>query len=123
MLTMPAVHAREDLHDPIRALVARYRGEAEAGKRQVLTADMVSQDHKGLIQLINSGCYRAAVNLTTRILTAYGQGPGQNGTITRHTSASIKVYKRYQWHCYFVHEVNSTSAIDPRPALCSYFVL
>ena len=91
MLTMPGVHAREDLHDPIKGLVARYRGEAEAGKRQVLTADMVTQDHTGLIQLIESGCFRAAINLTTRLLTAYGQGPGQNGTITRHTPVSLKV--------------------------------
>ena len=91
-LTMPGVHAREDLHDPIKSLVARYRGEAEAAKRQVLTADVVSQDQAGLSQLIECGCYRAAVNLTTRLLTSHGQGPGQNGSLTRHTPASLKVF-------------------------------
>ena len=88
---MPKVHAREDLQDPIKSLVARYRGEAEASKRRVLTADMVSQDLVGLIQLIETGCSRAAVNLTTRILAAYGQGPGQNMQVCRHTSASLEV--------------------------------
>ena len=91
-LTTPSVHAREDLHDPIKSLVARYRGEAESGKRHALTADMVSQDLTGLFQLIESGCFRAAVNLTTRILAQYGQGSGQNGAITRHSPTSLKVW-------------------------------
>ena len=88
---MPCVHAREDLHDPIKSLVARYRGEVEASKRNILTADMVSQDLNGLFQLIHSCCYRAAINLTTRILSSYGQGPGQGGTVSRHTPVSLKV--------------------------------
>ena len=91
MVTMPCVHAREDLHDPIKSLVARYRGEVEASKRNILTADMVSQDLNGLFQLIHSCCYRAAINLTTRILSSYGQGPGQGGTVSRHTPVSLKV--------------------------------
>ena len=91
MVTMPCVHAREDLHDPIKSLVARYRGEVEASKRNILTADMVSQDLNGLFQLIHSCCYRAAINLTTRILSTYGQGPGQGGTVSRHTPVSLKV--------------------------------
>ena len=91
MVTMPSVHAREDLHDPIKSLVARYRGEVEASKRNTLTADMVSQDLNGLFQLIHSCCYRAAINLTTRILSSYGQGPGQSGMVTRHTPVSLKV--------------------------------
>ena len=106
---MPGVHAREDLHDPIKSLVARYRGEAEAAKRQVLTADVVSQDHAGLSQLIECGCYRAAVNLTTRLLTSYGQGPGQNGSLTRHTPASLKVVGR----------VEPNDPRTPSPKLCA----
>ena len=91
MVTMPCVHAREDLHDPIKSLVARYRGEVEASKRNILTADMVSQDLNGLFRLIHSCCYRAAINLTTRILSSYGQGPGQGGTVSRHSPVSLKV--------------------------------
>ena len=91
MVTTPNVHAREDLHDPIKSLVARYRGEVEAGKRNILTADLVSQDLNGLLQLIRSCCYRAAINLTTRLLSSYGQGPSSSGTITRHSPVSLKV--------------------------------
>ena len=40
--------------DPVKDLVYRYMGEQEALKRQVLTADKVSQDIDGLKQLIVS---------------------------------------------------------------------
>ena len=40
--------------DPVKDLVYRYMGEQEALKRQVLTADKVSQDTDGLKQLIVS---------------------------------------------------------------------
>ena len=91
VLTMPGVQVREDLQDPVRNLVAHYRGESEAAKRQVLTADTVSQDQRGLRQLIRAGCYRAAVNLTSRLLQTFKQGFGQVGTLTRHTPTSLQV--------------------------------
>ena len=56
MLTTPAAVIREDLTDPIRDLVAHYHGESEAVKRQVLTAAAVTQDQRGLRQLIKAGC-------------------------------------------------------------------
>ena len=40
--------------DPVKDLVYRYMGEQEALKRQVLTADKVSQDTDGLKELIVS---------------------------------------------------------------------
>ncbi len=77
-LTVPAAVIREDLTDPIRDLMTHYHGESEATKRQVLTADSVTHDQRGLRQLIKSGCFRAAVNLTGKLLQNYGQGIGQH---------------------------------------------
>ena len=83
----------------MRDLVAHYHGEAEARvKRQVLTADSVTQDARGLRQLIKAGCFRAAVNLTGKLLRMYNQGVGQNqqgggggGGPTKHTPSSLQV--------------------------------
>ena len=58
MLTSAVVQGREEIQDPIRNMVLHYRGEAEAAKRSVLTANDVSQDINGLNQLIRSGCSR-----------------------------------------------------------------
>ena len=58
MLTSAAVQGREEIQDPIRNMVLHYRGEAEAAKRNVLTANDVSQDINGLNQLIRAGCSR-----------------------------------------------------------------
>ena len=69
MLTSAVVQGREEIQDPIRNMVLHYRGEAEAAKRSVLTADTVSADVNGLNRLIRAGCLRAAVNLTARLLT------------------------------------------------------
>ena len=82
---------REDLLDPVRNFVVHYAGEQEALKRQVLTADSVSQDQRGLRQLVKAGCFRAAVNLTSRLLCLYNQGPGQGGNLTKHTPSSLQV--------------------------------
>ena len=97
-LTAPAAAIREDLSDPVRDLVAHYHGEAEARvKRQVLTADSVTQDARGLRQLIKAGCYRAAVNLTGKLLRMYNQGVGQQqqggSSLTKHTPSSLQVYR------------------------------
>ena len=52
-LTAPAAAIREDLSDPVRDLVAHYHGEAEARvKRQVLTADTVTQGGNSIEQML-----------------------------------------------------------------------
>ena len=68
-----------------------FLGDSEALKRQVLDANSVTQDPKGLRMLVRGGCYRAALNLTARLLQMYNQGPGQGGNLTKHTPSSLQV--------------------------------
>ena len=119
-LTTPGVQIREDFLDPVRNLVSHYRGESEAAKRQVLNANSVSQvfehikkeafdiekemifhkklnasqDINGLCQLVRSGNFRAAVNLTSRLLNLFHQGVGKTGSVSKHTPLSLKVRAR-----------------------------
>ncbi len=60
--------------DPVRDLVGKYQGEAEACKRHVLAEDAVTADTRGLQQLVAAANYRAAINHTALLLEMYGQG-------------------------------------------------
>lgn len=91
-LTMPGVIITEDLRDPIRDLERQYVSEEASHQRVTLTADNVSQDEDGLRKLISVGCFRAAVNLTTRLLTLHGQGLKKAGHPSRHTPRSLQVW-------------------------------
>lgn len=46
----------------------------------------------GIQKLIASGCFRAAVNLTHRCLTNYGQGFGRVNQPTRHSPHSLQLW-------------------------------
>ncbi|XP_022243568.1 trafficking protein particle complex subunit 12-like isoform X2 [Limulus polyphemus] len=90
-LTMPGIVIEEELGDPLKALLTEVDRE-EVQTRFPLTADSVTQDENGLRQLIKANCYYAAINLTTRLLTGVGQGPGYIGHPSRHTPYSLQLW-------------------------------
>ena len=72
-------------------MALKFLGEETIKVRDFPTAESVTQDDRGLKQLIHAGCLHAAVNLTSRLLTVYGQGEGCVGQKSKHTRHSIRV--------------------------------
>uniref|UniRef100_A0A1A7YHD5 Trafficking protein particle complex subunit 12 n=2 Tax=Iconisemion striatum TaxID=60296 RepID=A0A1A7YHD5_9TELE len=91
-LTMPGLKFDNLQGDAVKDLMVRFLGEQAAMKRQVLTANSVEQSFVGLKQLISSKNWRAAVDLTGRLLTAHGQGYGKAGQPTSHTTDSLQLW-------------------------------
>uniref|UniRef100_A0A3Q4GR03 Trafficking protein particle complex subunit 12 n=1 Tax=Neolamprologus brichardi TaxID=32507 RepID=A0A3Q4GR03_NEOBR len=91
-LTMPGLKFDNLQGDAVKDLMLRFLGEAAAAKRQVLTANSVDPSFNGLKQLISSKNWRAAVDLTARMLTAHGQGYGKAGQPTSHATDSLQLW-------------------------------
>lgn len=91
-LTLPGSSLQTELTDPVMELMLQYMSPTEARRRSVLTADSVTQDDRGIRQLIQAGCYRSAVNLTGRLLANYGQGYGRVGQVSKHTANSVQLW-------------------------------
>uniref|UniRef100_A0A4W6C525 Trafficking protein particle complex subunit 12 n=1 Tax=Lates calcarifer TaxID=8187 RepID=A0A4W6C525_LATCA len=91
-LTMPGLKFDNLQGDAVKDLMLRFLGEQAAMKRQVLTANSVEQSFTGLKQLVTSKNWRAAVDLTGRLLTAHGQGYGKTGQPTSHTTDSLQLW-------------------------------
>jgi len=91
-LTLPGVAPGSEQGDPVRDAVAKYQGEVEASKRQILTSDGVTADARGLQQLLAAGNYRAAVNHTSQLLEMYGQGKGKVGQLSKHSQTSLQLW-------------------------------
>lgn len=91
-LTMPGLKFDNLQGDAVKDLMLRFLGEQAAVKRQVLTASSVDQSFTGLKQLISTKNWRAAVDLTGRLLTAHGQGYGKAGQATSHSTDSLQLW-------------------------------
>ncbi|XP_025409865.1 trafficking protein particle complex subunit 12 [Sipha flava] len=91
MLTMPGVENVNFTNKTYEALVS-YLGENEAAAFKSKTTEEVTQDERGLKLLIEDGNYSEALNLTTRLLAMYGQGPGQMGYASKHTKHSLQLW-------------------------------
>ncbi|XP_072545233.1 trafficking protein particle complex subunit 12 [Salminus brasiliensis] len=91
-LSMPGLKFDNLQGDAVKDLMLRFLGDQAAMKRQVLTANSVEQNFLGLNQLISTKNWRAAVDLTGRLLTAHGQGYGKSGQPTSHTTDSLQLW-------------------------------
>ncbi|KTF84506.1 hypothetical protein cypCar_00020452 [Cyprinus carpio] len=90
-LAMPGLKFDNLQGDAVKDLMQRFLGDQAAMKRQVLSANSVEQNFLGLKRLISTKNWRAAVDLTGRLLTAHGQGYGKSGQPTNHTTDSLQV--------------------------------
>lgn len=91
-LTMPGLALQGDMPDLIKDTSIQCLGEDENIHRNVLTASDVTQDERGLRNLIQTGCYRAAVNLSGRLLAIYAQGFGKINQPSKHTPHSLQLW-------------------------------
>ncbi|KAK0081987.1 hypothetical protein PV325_011269 [Microctonus aethiopoides] len=91
-LTMPGLKLQGDMVDATRETSIHFLGEDENIHRNILTATDVTQDERGLRNLIQAGCYRAAVNLSGRLLAVYGQGYGKINHPSKHTPHSLQLW-------------------------------
>ncbi|XP_072554836.1 trafficking protein particle complex subunit 12 [Paramormyrops kingsleyae] len=91
-LSMPGLRFDNLQGDAVKDLMLRFLGEQASLKRQVFTASSVEQSFAGLQQLISTKNWRAAVDLTGRLLTAHGQGYGKSGQPTTHTADSLQLW-------------------------------
>lgn len=91
-LTMPGLAVQGDMPDLIKNASIHFLGEDENIHRNVRTASDVTQDERGLRNLIQAGCYRAAVNLSGRLLAIYAQGYGKINQPSKHTPHSLQLW-------------------------------
>lgn len=91
-LTMPGLTLQGDMVDATKEAAIHYLGENENIHRNILTAADVTQDERGLRNLIQAGCYRAAINLSGRLLAVYGQGYGKINHPSKHTPHSLQLW-------------------------------
>ncbi|KAI1717867.1 trafficking protein particle complex subunit 12 [Ditylenchus destructor] len=87
--TMPGIKFEQPIHDKMAQAVFDLTGKA--AERPKVDADVA-----GLKRLISHGCLRAALNLTTTLLTGLGQGPGMASHPSNNTILTFEL-----WSCRF----------------------
>jgi len=76
-LIKPGLSTSESLGNPLADLLTKVLPSNDINMKCCLSTDSVSKDEAGLKQLIRTGNFRAAVDLTSTMLTNLGQGFGK----------------------------------------------
>ncbi|KAG1682464.1 Trafficking protein particle complex subunit 12 [Nymphon striatum] len=74
-ITQPKLIVTDILNDPILPMMVSTveASLSVSRKSNMLTHDSVQPNENGLRQLMEKGCYRAAINLTTKLISNFGQ--------------------------------------------------
>lgn len=93
-LTLPGIFTSAGYQDYISEVALTLLGSDAIARRKemLLTEDDVTQDDRGLRHLIFAGCFRSALNLTTRLLSVYGQGYNKVGQVSKNTQHSLGLW-------------------------------
>lgn len=88
------MYTAADYQDYIKEVSTALLGKVEsvAKRSDILSENDVTQDDRGLRQLILSGCFSAALNLTSRLLSVYGQGYNKVGQVSKSTPHSLGLW-------------------------------
>ncbi|XP_062507389.1 trafficking protein particle complex subunit 12-like isoform X2 [Corticium candelabrum] len=92
VLTLPGLSIEGPLPDPVTELLKRY-GLDQDVRKPMMTADSVVPDPRGFRTLVTNGCFRSALDLAGKFLSANGQGLGSRGQPgALHTHKTLQVW-------------------------------
>ncbi|XP_075266255.1 trafficking protein particle complex subunit 12-like [Convolutriloba macropyga] len=91
-ITMPGI-IESAFGDPLQDLLSKYTKNV----RSRCNSSALSHDEESLQLLIVNENFRAALELTEKILSGFNQGRGMAGHLSKHTVQSIRI-----WHARFI---------------------
>ncbi|CAG0885515.1 unnamed protein product [Cyprideis torosa] len=96
LITTPRCLIEQPLLDPMAKVVQTHLGDDAMKRRMSMCPNhaQVTRDDRGLIQLIQRNCYHAAINLTSDLLSMYGQGFSSDSQVMhcKHTQHSLQLW-------------------------------
>ena len=86
-------YGKNRVGDPLQDLLSKYTKNV----RSRCNSSALSHDEESLQLLIVNENFRAALELTEKILSGFNQGRGMAGHLSKHTVQSIRI-----WHARFI---------------------
>lgn len=89
--TFPSVTI-ELLSDPIASAINSHCPAEISNRKKHENSENLTIDDNGIRELIKDNNYRAAISLTSRLLSNYGQGINQKGQEIKHSKHSLQLW-------------------------------